>query len=214
VTTTRGIEWVKLDGVSKRFGATVALRGISLELRSGTAHLIVGANGSGKSTLLGVLAGNIRPTSGSVRVGPGDLALRAEVGLVSHETLAYGDLTGRQNVELAAEMFGIDPGAAWTDAVERFDLGTFAERPLRTNSRGQKQRIALARAMVHRPSVVLLDEPTTGLDDRGVERLLTVAQEEVELGTLLVVVAHDVDTWKSLDAKTIRLDRGRVESFT
>ncbi|NUO52621.1 MAG: ABC transporter ATP-binding protein [Polyangiaceae bacterium] len=208
------MEWVRLEGVSKRFGATVALRGISLELSAGTPHLIVGANGSGKSTLLGVLAGNIRPTSGSVRVGPGDHLLRAEVGLLSHETLAYADLTGRQNVELAAEMFGIDPALAWADAVERFDLGTFAERPLRTNSRGQKQRIALARAMVHRPSVVLLDEPTTGLDDRGVERLLTVAQEEVERGSLLVIVAHDVETWKSLGAKTIRLDRGRVESFT
>jgi energy-coupling factor transporter ATP-binding protein EcfA2 len=115
---------------------------------------------------------------------------------------------------LAAEMFGIDPAAAWVDAVSRFDLGTFAERPLRTNSRGQKQRVALARAMVHRPSVVLLDEPTTGLDDRGVERLLKVAEEEVRRGTLLVVVAHDVSTWSALSPKTVKLDRGRVESFT
>lgn len=208
------IDWIRLEGVSKRFGATVALRGVSLELKSGAVHLIIGANGSGKSTLLGVLAGNIRPTGGTLRFGPDDGSLRAEIGLLSHETLAYGDLTGRQNVELAAEMFGIDPAEAWSDAVSRFDLGTFADRPLRTNSRGQKQRIALARAMVHGPSVVLLDEPTTGLDDRGIERLLTVVKEEAERGTLLVIVAHDVSTWTGLATKTVKLDRGRVESFT
>ncbi len=206
------VEWLRLEGVSKRFGGTVALRAVNLELAAGHIYLVVGANGSGKSTLLGVLAGAIRPTTGNVRLGPGEQDLRSQVGLVSHETLAYADLTGRQNIELAAEMYGIDRETAWGDAVRRFDLGTFAERPLRTNSRGQKQRVALARAMVHRPTVVLLDEPTTGLDDKGVERLVAVAKEEVDRGALVVIVAHDVDTWSGLDARRVSMDKGRAET--
>jgi ABC-type multidrug transport system ATPase subunit len=205
------IEWLRAEGVSKRFGATVALRSVTIELTAGRPHLIVGANGSGKSTLLGVLAGAIKPTAGEVRVGPDDVPLRTVVGLVSHETMAYGDLTGRQNVVLAAEINGLDPEAAWQQAAERFELGAFSERPLRTNSRGQKQRVALARAMVHRPSVLLLDEPTTGLDDRGVERLVALAAEEAERGVIVVIVAHDVGTWASLEPRTIKVDRGRVE---
>mgnify|MGYP000895633983 CR=1 FL=1 len=205
------VEWLRADGVSKRFGATVALRGVTLELGPGRPYLIVGANGSGKSTLLGVLAGSIKPTTGDVQVGPGDVALRSVVGLVSHETMAYGDLSGRQNVALAAEICGLDAEVAWREVAERFELGGFAERPLRTNSRGQKQRIALARAMVNRPGVLLLDEPTTGLDDRGVERLLALAAEEAERGAIVVIVAHDVSTWAGLAPRTITVDRGRVD---
>ncbi|MBL9021789.1 MAG: ABC transporter ATP-binding protein [Myxococcales bacterium] len=206
--------FVRVRGISKRYGGTVALRGVDLELRAGRPTLIVGANGSGKSTLLGILAGTIKPTTGTVEVGPDGGDLREEVGLLSHETLAYGDLTGKQNVAIAAEVMGLDPEEAWTDVAARFDLGSFALRPLRTNSRGQKQRIALARAMVHRPTVVLLDEPTTGLDAKGVERLLAVAEEEVQRGAVVVVVAHDVETWSRLSPRVARLDRGRLESFT
>ena len=205
------VEWLRADGVSKRFGATVALRSVSLELKTGRPHLIVGANGSGKSTLLGVLAGSIKPTTGEVTVGPDAVPLRSVVGLVSHETMAYGDLTGRQNVVLAAEINGLDPATAWQEAADRFELGAFAERPLRTNSRGQKQRVALARAMVHRPKVLLLDEPTTGLDDRGVERLVELAETEAKAGVIVVIVAHDTGTWESLRPQTITVDRGRVD---
>jgi heme exporter protein A len=204
------IEWLRAEGVSKRFGATVALRGVSLELKAGRPYLIVGANGSGKSTLLGILAGSIKPTAGEVRLGPGEAHLREVVGLVSHETLAYGDLSGRQNVELAAEINGLDPKEAWAEAAGRFELGAFAERPLRTNSRGQKQRVALARAMVHRPKVLLLDEPTTGLDERGVGRLLALAAEETERGAIVVVVAHDVAVWSEVGASIVKLERGQV----
>ena len=206
--------FVRVSGLSKRYGGTVALRGVDLELRAGRPILIVGANGSGKSTLLGILAGSIRPTTGWVEMGPDAGDLRSEVGLVSHETMAYGDLTGKQNVLIAAEVMGLDPEVAWTDVAARFELGSFALRPLRTNSRGQRQRIALARAMVHRPNVLLLDEPTTGLDEKGVERLLAVTEEEVKRGAVVVIVAHDVETWVRLRPRVARLGRGRLESFT
>lgn len=174
--------------------------------------IIEGPNGSGKSTLLGILGGVIRPTAGKVVFDNDDGAVdsRSEVGWLSHDTLGYADLTGRQNIELAARVQGIDPAQAWEAVAERFDLGGYADRKLRTNSRGQKQRISLARAMVHDPSVLLLDEPTTGLDASGVDRLLLVLGEELERGKVVIVVTHEPEPFASLATALLKLDRGRV----
>jgi ABC-type multidrug transport system ATPase subunit len=204
---------VRFDALVKTFGATMALRGVSGELHAGRLTLIEGANGSGKSTLLRILGTIMRPTSGRVRfepVGADPDAMRAHVGWVSHEALAYGDLSGRANVELAASLQGLDAASAWESARERFELARFAERPLRTNSRGQKQRVAIARALVHRPSVVLLDEPTTGLDAGGVARLVDIVRDEVESGRVVAVVSHEPQIFASLEPVHIVLERGKV----
>ena len=156
------IDRVVARGIVKAYGSTMALRGVDAILLRAQLTLIEGANGSGKSTLLGILGTGIRPTAGTVLYEPlGDnrVEVRAAIGWVSHETLAYPDLSGRQNVELVARLHGFDAAEAWTRAEERFELGTFAKRPLRTCSRGQRQRVALARALIHEPSLVLLDEP-------------------------------------------------------
>jgi heme exporter protein A len=207
-----GIERVVVRDVVKTFGATAALRGVNADLAAGLT-LIEGPNGSGKTTLLRVIGTVLQPTAGRVEHRPlsDDVAaVRAEIGWLSHETLAYGDLSGRQNIELAARFHGVDAQQAWEDAMRRFDLGRFAERPLRTNSRGQRQRIALARALVNRPSLVLLDEPTTGLDRVGVERLLTLVEEEVASGVLVVVVSHEPEAFERYRPSRIVLDRGKV----
>jgi heme exporter protein A len=195
------------------YGATAALRGVDATFGAGVITLIEGANGSGKSTLLGIIGTVIKATSGTVVYEPlgGDAAaVRATVGWLSHETLAYPDLTGRRNIELAARVHGLAPGEAWERARARFELGTFAERPLRTCSRGQRQRIALARALVHEPSLVLLDEPTTGLDKAGVGRLLDVIDEEVKRGAVVVVVSHEPDVFRGRISARVVLERGRV----
>ncbi|WP_236644283.1 ABC transporter ATP-binding protein [Sorangium cellulosum] len=182
-------------------------------IESGRLTLIEGANGSGKSTLLGILGTVIRPTSGDVSYEPlGDDTglVRGTIGWLSHESLAYPDLSGRQNIELAASFHGLDAQEAWRRAEERFELGSFAVRPLRTCSRGQRQRIALARALVHQPSLVLLDEPTTGLDRSGVARLLTVVEAEVARGAAVVVVSHEPEVFRQRAAARVVLERGRV----
>lgn len=202
-----------VEGVVKTYGSTVALRGVDATLEAARMTLIEGANGSGKSTLLGIIGTVIRPTSGKVRYEPlGDdrAEVRQAIGWVSHETLAYPDLTGRQNVELVARLHGMDAGEAWQRAEERFELGTFAKRPVRTCSRGQRQRVALARALIHEPALVLLDEPTAGLDKAGVQRLVRVIEEEVNRGAGVAVVSHEPEVFSGLAQARIVLERGKV----
>lgn len=209
---TSAIRSVAARGLVKRFGATLALRGVDAVFERGRVTVIQGANGSGKSTLLGILGTVIQPTGGVVMYEPLDgdkRAIRAEVGWLSHESLSYGDLSGRENIVFGAQVQGLDGALAWERAAERFELGAFAERPLRTNSRGQRQRIGLARALAHEPSLLLLDEPSTGLDRGGVEDLLRVIGEEIARGVIVVVVSHDKELFSGPSVTQILLDRGR-----
>jgi heme exporter protein A len=207
------VDAVRGRGLTKRFGKTAALRGVDLDLMPGRLFRIEGANGSGKTTLLALLGGSASPSAGTVdytidgRRVPVSEA-RAHLGWVSHESLAYADLSGRANIELAARLHGLDVGTAWAAASERFELGSFASRPLRTNSRGQRQRIALARALVHAPGVVLLDEPTTGLDRAGVARLVDVVSEELLRGAVVALVTHEPAVFGELGGERLVLERG------
>jgi len=207
------IQRVRMSRLVKTFGATAALRGVNAELQAGKLTIVEGPNGSGKTTLLRILGTILKPTSGQVRYEPlGDdvMGVRAQVGWLSHEPLAYGDLSGKANIELAAQLHGLQPADVWQEVQSRFELGRFAERPLRTNSRGQRQRIALARALLHRPALVLLDEPTNGLDRAGVERLMRVLEDELKLGVVMAVVSHEPAVFAELAGARILLQRGKV----
>lgn len=204
---------VELRGVSKAYGPVRALSGVSCRFSAGRVTVVAGANGAGKSTLLAVVGTLARPTSGTV--SHGDLGsrraeVRARLGWLGHDTLCYPDLTGRENIELAARLFGRDPGAAFATVAERFELGAFVDRPVRTYSRGQRQRVALARAVVNRPRLLLLDEPTAGLDVRGVEMLSAVVREEASRGAVVVVVTHDAAFAGSVGQDRVTLERGRL----
>jgi ABC-type multidrug transport system ATPase subunit len=206
---------VVASGLIKRFGSSVALRGVDITLDAGLVTVIEGPNGSGKTTLLGILGTMVRPTAGKVLyepLGEDVTAVRAELGWVSHDTLSYGDLSGKQNIELAAELHGLDVPSTWVRVQERFELGAFAGRPLRTNSRGQRQRVALARALAHGPSLLLLDEPTTGLDRTGIALLLRVVEEEASEGCVVGVVSHEPELFRKLETRRVCLERGRVVS--
>jgi ABC-type multidrug transport system ATPase subunit len=204
---------VELRAVTKTFGPVRALVGVSARFESGRPALIVGPNGSGKSTLLAILGALARPTSGEVDhgvLGRTRSDVRSTLGWVGHETLCYGELTGRENIELAARLHGLDASAAMAHAATRFDLGPFAERPMRTYSRGQRQRVALARALVHAPRLLLLDEPSAGLDPASTERLVGVIREEVARGAVVIVVTHDPALSAAIGGDRVALDRGRV----
>ena len=204
---------VSLTNVTKTYGPVRALVGVSARFEPGKVSMVLGANGSGKSTLLGIVGTLSRPTSGKVHhgdLGKARSEVRRWLGWVGHDSLCYGDLSGRENIELAARLHGLDPRAAFERARERFELAAFAERVVRTYSRGQRQRVALARALVQGPKLLLLDEPTTGLDAAGVERLCAVVREEAGRGAVVLVVTHDASFADLAGDVRLRLERGRV----
>jgi ABC-type multidrug transport system ATPase subunit len=204
---------ILVESVTRTFGPVAALRAVSLELRAGEITTLEGANGAGKSTLLAVLATVLKPTLGRVIYEPvgEDLELvRAELGWVSHESLCYRELTGRENVELAARLYGVSEAGAWERVRDRVDAAAFGDRPLSALSRGQRQRIALARALVHEPSVLLLDEPWAGLDGKSSELLERALVTERERGTLVVVSSHAPEQAERLGARRVRLAGGRI----
>ncbi len=203
---------VELKAVTKTYGPVRALVGVSCRFEAGGVTVVRGPNGSGKSTLLAILGTLARPTSGVVdhgELGRRRAEVRRTLGWVGHDSLCYPDLSGRQNVELAARLHGCDPDGAFARAAQRFDLAGFAERPVRTYSRGQRQRVAVARALVHAPRLLLLDEPTTGLDPVSAEKLVGVVREEAARGATVVVVTHDLIFAEALKAEVLVLERGR-----
>ncbi len=210
-----GVEGVVVSGVTRMFGGTAALRGVSTELSAGSLVFLEGPNGAGKSTLLAVIGTLLKPTRGTVTYPPlGDdlSSVREHIGWVAHDAFCYGELSGRENVELAAQLYGCEVAGSWERVRDRVGAEVFGDRVFSSLSRGQKQRIALARALVHGPSVVLLDEPFTGLDPASSERLEVVLREEVERGALVVVVNHAPGMAQRLGARVLRLEGGRVAS--
>jgi heme exporter protein A len=199
--------------VTKTYGPVRALVGVSAQFERGRVSVVTGPNGSGKSTLLAIVGTLARVTSGEVdhgEFGRTRAAIRSTLGWVGHDSLCYPELTGRENVELAARLHGCDPAEAFARVASRFELRAYAERPVRTYSRGQRQRLALARALVHRPKLLLLDEPTTGLDAISMERLCDVVREEAKAGAVVVVVTHDAPFGAAIADSRVVMERGRV----
>ncbi len=207
------VEAVKL---TKLFGATRALGGVSLRFEAGQVTVVEGHNGSGKSTLLSILGQLAQPTRGEVKYGKLDRrrhasALRARMGILAHAPMLYPDLTARENLDFYARLFSLENRKQVVEAqCERFQIGRFADRPVRTYSRGQLQRVALARAVMHQPRLLLLDEPSTGLDVLGVERLEQAILAERERGAIGILVTHDADFAGRVADRRVRLERGRV----
>jgi heme exporter protein A len=204
---------IVLRDVTRCYGALIALDGIDLAVPAGSAVALMGANGAGKTTLLRIVAGLTTPTAGTVTIAGVDQreaggGLRALLGYVGHESMLYGDLTVRENLAFHAGLHGLDRDAVGR-AAARFDITHALERPARELSRGSTQRAALARALLHEPAVVLLDEPFTGLDLASSERLAATLGELHDQGHTLVLTVHDA-VHACLAERLLVLDRGRV----
>jgi heme exporter protein A len=184
---------IELDGLTRRYGERVALDGVTVSVPAGATLVVFGPNGAGKSTLLRVLATLLRPHAGSARVLghalPGEgWAVRGRVGLLGHEPLLYRDLSGRQNLAFHARLHGVALDRAWA-LIERVGLTARADDKVHTYSRGMVQRLAVCRAVLHEPDLLLLDEPRANLDPaaaESVEPLIGAAS-----GRTRVVTSHD-----------------------
>jgi ABC-type multidrug transport system ATPase subunit len=205
---------VDVRGLVKVYGPTRALVGVDASFEAGVVTVVEGPNGSGKSTLLGLLAQLMRPTRGEILYGEHaehGIALRAQIGVLAHAPMIYPDLSGLENLLLYARLHSLSDSRARVNALsERFEIGAWGDRPARTYSRGQLQRISLARALVHAPRLLLLDEPSTGLDAASIERLVAAVEHERARGAIVVLVTHDHGLADRLSQKRLRMERGKV----
>jgi len=208
---------VQLVDVSRHFGRRRALSHVTLAAASGDILGLLGPNGAGKSTLITILATLSTPTTGEVRYGGQPAArlgpaLRIRIGLLAHELHLYPELSARQNLAFFAQLYGLDPRSTVDVALESAGLADRADDAVSGFSRGMRQRLALERALLHHPRLVLFDEPFTGLDDRAVgivsDRLRALAAG----GAIVVLATHDLDLADGLVTRVALVRSGRLVS--
>jgi len=186
---------VETRALSKTFGITPVLRGVELRIEEGRAAMLIGGNGSGKSTLLRILAGLSEPTSGDAIVfgeNSRDLGdARRRIGMLTHQSWLYPNLSARENLDFYAELYGLPHrDALATKWIEAVGLGASVNERVREFSRGMEQRLAVARAMMTAPDLLLLDEPFAALDPDGVARVGELIRAAIARGCAALITAH------------------------
>lgn len=207
---------VTFHEVSKSFGRRRALAKVSLECRAGEVVGLLGPNGAGKSTLLALASTLMSPSTGEVRYGEtparqGGAALRARIGVLAHDLHLYPELTARENLEFFARLYRLDGVAARVDAaLARAGLADRADDAVSGFSRGMRQRLAVERALLHAPRLVLFDEPFTGLDEDAREAMLKRLRALRDGGAIVLVATHDFGTVDAALDRAVLLRGGRL----
>ena len=204
---------IEIRQLSKSFNHRPALRGIDLEVQKGEAVVIFGPNGAGKTTLLKILATVMKPTTGDVTIDGFDLrqnpdGIRRRIGVVSHHSFLYGSLTARENLEFYARLQDTpDPTQRAEEVAAMVNMKARLDDRVGTFSRGMQQRIAIARALLHKPSVLLMDEPETGLDQHTIAMLWSLMAEGEYT---IVLTTHSLERGLELADRVVILNRGRI----
>ena len=209
---------IRFENIDKRYGGLYALRRVSLEISAGECVVFAGRNGSGKTTLLRIAARLARPSSGTVSIVNGREdrgGTLPPAGFVAHATMVYDELTAEENLLLFARLQGIAQPAARAEVLLR-EVGLVERRNslVRTFSRGMRQRVAIARALLNEPAVVLLDEPTTGLDTEGASWFAETLRQLRDSGRTILMSLHGESEVSALATRAIRLDAGAVVADT
>jgi len=209
---------IRFENIEKRYGGLYALRRVSLEVAPGECVALAGRNGSGKTTLLRVAAGLARPSYGKVALGEATSSKGAQAsqpGFVGHATMLYDELTAEENLQLFARLLKIpDPDARSESLLREIGLYDRRESLVRTFSRGMRQRMAIARALLHEPSILLLDEPGTGLDPQGTAWLAETLRRLRGAGCTMLMSLHGESEISALATRAVRLDAGSLVSDT
>ncbi|HYE85920.1 MAG TPA: heme ABC exporter ATP-binding protein CcmA [Vicinamibacterales bacterium] len=201
--------------VARHYGRRKALSQISFNCDAGEIVGLLGPNGAGKSTLLNILATLVRPSKGTVTYGDHSAEhgpeVRAMIGMLGHDLFLYPELTARENLEFFAHLYGVaDARAVASRALDRAGLAERADDFVAGFSRGMRQRVALERALLHDPKLILLDEPFTGLDQASTAALVSRLQERQRAGCLIVLATHDLEVADGLLNRAIFLKDGRI----
>jgi ABC-type multidrug transport system ATPase subunit len=206
---------VDLDDVSRNYGRRRAVAHVTLSAERGEILGLLGPNGAGKSTLLGMIATLVAPTSGQIayggvpaaRIGP---AVRGRIGVLAHELHLYPELSARQNLEFFARLHSLAPDRVVGRALDAAGLSDRGDDLVSAFSRGMRQRLALERALLHEPRLVLLDEPFTGLDDRAVRIVSDRLRQLAAAGAIVLLATHDLDLADGLITRMAIVRSGRL----
>lgn len=207
---------IQVRKLVKRFGMKTILRGLDFDVEAGEFVALLGPNGAGKTTFLRILASLSRPAMGEVRIGGYRLpaqaaAVRRKLGVVSHLPLLYGDLTAEENLRFYGKMYGVeDLDRRIHEVLEMIGLAARRRDLVRTYSRGMQQRLAIGRAVLHDPEVMLFDEPHTGLDQDACAMLDQVLREVAARGRTVVMTSHDLARVGDLASRFDVLSRGVI----
>jgi heme ABC exporter ATP-binding subunit CcmA len=205
---------IEVAGVWKFYGDFPALRDVSLRAEAGSCLALLGRNGAGKTTLLRILAGLSRAGRGQVRILGGEAreqATRARLGILGHGIALYDELSAFENLRLFGRLYGLaDPARSALAWLERISLERVRDGLVREFSRGMRQRLAVARAFLHEPSVLLLDEPFTSLDDRAIGLLQELLHQAIAQGRTVVLSTHQLREALELASHVALLVRGRL----
>lgn len=209
---------IRFENIEKRYGGLYALRRVSLEIAAGECVALAGRNGSGKTTLLRIAARLVRPSSGRITFldsKKGTMEGASQTGFVGHATMVYDELTAEENLVLFARLLGIaEPAARAATLLAEVGLAERGSSLVRAFSRGMRQRMAIARALLNEPAVLLLDEPATGLDPQGVSWLAEALRGMRDAGRTIVMSLHGESEISSLATRALRLEAGSVMADT
>jgi heme exporter protein A len=210
---------LEADDIQKQFGHFTALAGITMQVKRGEFVALFGRNGAGKTTFLKIAATLMRSSRGRLRIQGMDIdddsaKVRSAIGFLSHNTYVYRDLSPIENLRFFARLYGMTNGdGRINELIERVGLKRRANDPVRSFSRGLHQRIGIARAFLHKPSLILLDEPYTGLDANAVQMLDELLDETVGAGNTVILTTHDFEQGIRSATRAAIVDRGRLVFF-
>ena len=209
---------IQISALVKNYGLNPVLRGVNLNLEAGAFVTLVGPNGAGKSTLMRIVATLLKPTSGEVKIGGWHLPqysdrVRRHIGLVSHQTMLYADLTAEENLTFYARLYNLDNQAdRIKETLKHVGLASRQRDAVGTFSRGMMQRLTIARATLHEPDVLLMDEPYTGLDQDASMLLDDLLRQESANGRTILMITHDLVHGLNLCDRVAILNRGKIVS--
>lgn len=207
---------LEVEGLTKSFGSAAVLRGVNLRVRPGEVLALCGPNGSGKTTLIRILATLSKPTGGRACLAGADLVeeaaqVRRLIGVAGHQTFLYGELTAQENLAFYGRMYGVpELTARIGQLLHRVGLEAQAHQRVDTFSRGMQQRLTLARALLHGPRILLLDEPDTGLDQQGAKMLAEILAAAAAEGCAALLTTHHLERGLALGDRVVILARGRI----